>query len=113
MASNVDGNGAYSRAVVTREAFIDASNPAFVVKAREKLETENPALKLKSDAALAHAYLLLSGRPWERFTFSGLRELMVDQIIPTQLAWRVTSDDTELRVVIYFSPTDFKVFGLA
>jgi hypothetical protein len=113
MGSNADGNGAYSRATVTREAFIGASNTDFLSAARKKLEKSDPAIQLKTDAALAHAFLLLAGRPWERLTFSGLRKLMTEQIIPTQIVWRVASDEAELRTVIYFSPVDFKVFGLA
>jgi hypothetical protein len=65
-----------------------------------------------SDEAAAHLFLQLAGRPWERFTFSGLRKLMVEEIIPTQIAWRVLSDEASLRTAIYFSPSEFKVFGL-
>jgi hypothetical protein len=96
MASSADGNGAYSRATVTREAFIEASNHDFLLAARKKLEQTNSAVQSKSDATLAHAFLLLAGRPWERLTFSGLRKLMVEQIIPTQVAWRVVSDEADL-----------------
>ncbi len=113
MGSSADGAGAYSRATITRKAFIEACNPNFLLAARKELEKTNPAVRSKSDAALAHAFLLLAGRPWERLTFSGLRKLMTEQIIPTQIVWRVVSDEADLRTVIYFSPTDFKVFGLA
>ena len=38
---------------------------------------------------------------------------MVEELIPTQIAWRIELDEANLRTVIYFSPTEFKVFGLA
>jgi hypothetical protein len=113
LASNADGKGAYSRAVITREAFIKASNPEFLRAARMRIEAGNPAAASGSDAALARSYLSLPGRPWERLTFSGLRALMIEQIIPTQVAWRVGSDAVDLRTVIYFSPVGFRVLGLA
>jgi hypothetical protein len=110
MASNSDGCGAYSRATITESAFIGASNPAFLVKARKKLEEAGP--RSKSEEDLARSYLQLPARPWERFTFNGLRTLMVEQIIPTQIVWRVSSEEAEIRTAVYFSPKDFKVFGL-
>jgi hypothetical protein len=113
MASRADGDGAYSRGTITREAFIVASNPAFLAAGRKELETRIPTLESLPDPAIARALLLLEGRPWERLTFAGLRDLMVSQIVPTQVAWRVMSDQGDMRTAIYFSPTEFKVFGLA
>src|SRR6202451_4164229 len=113
MGSNADGRGAYSRGTVTKKALIDAHNPAFVHAARADLEASNPGFRNMTDITLAPAFLQRLGRPWERFTFSGLKKLMAEELIPTQIAWRVETDEANLRTVIYFSPTEFKVFGLA
>jgi hypothetical protein len=113
MGSNADGRGAYSRGAVTRKALIDAHNPAFLRAARADLEASNPGFRNMTDITLAPAFLQRTGRPWERFTFSGLKKLMAEELIPTQIAWRVETDEANLRTVIYFSPTEFKVFGLA
>jgi hypothetical protein len=113
MASSADGYGAYSRAAATSEALSEAFNPEFARAARQQLEVGNPAFRDATNSSLARAFLQLAGRPWERFAFAGLRKLMVEQLIPTQVAWRVSSDERDLRIVIYFSPKDFKIFGLA
>jgi hypothetical protein len=112
MASNADGRGAYSRGTVSREALIEAFNPAFLRAARETLQRYNPDFRNATDPFLARAFLQLPSRPWERFTFTGLQKLMTEQLIPTQIVWRVSPDDYDLRTVIYFSPKEFKVFGL-
>jgi hypothetical protein len=113
MASNTDGYGAYSRGTVTREAFIEAHNQEFLVAVRANLEASDPSCRGKTDIDLAKAFLQRAGRPWERFAFSGLKRLMIEELIPTQIAWRVPQDEADLRVVIYFSPKEFRVFGLA
>jgi len=114
MGSDSDGRGAYSRGAVTPRALIEACNPAFLHAARQKLAGDSPTFRDAADEYLASASLYLGARPWERFTFSGLRKLMVEQLIPTQIIWRVDfSSDGDLRTVIYFSPKEFRVFGLA
>jgi hypothetical protein len=113
MSSSVDGYGAYSRAAVTGNALTEALNPVFLRAVRDHLETIDPAFRDAAGASLGFASLQLAGRPWERFTFDGLRKLMVEQLIPTQIAWRVPANDYDLRTVIYFSPKEIKVFGLA
>lgn len=100
-----DGRGAYSRAVVTKTALLDASNATFIDAVRASV--------LGPEADIALESLWKPARPWERFTFEGLRKLMVTQLIPTQVAGRVSGDsERDLRTVIFFSPTEFGVFGL-
>lgn len=105
IGSSMDGTGAYSRGTVTTPALIQAYNPEFLNAVRQELGT--------NDDSLAELSLHLPARPWERFTFSGLRTLMVEQLIPTQVVWRGDSEgDDALSEVIYFSPKELKVFGL-
>ena len=112
MAHNVDGRGGYSRADLDPKTLIEVSNPAFAAAADKYLAANYPTLA-RTPYVFGHALLQLAGRPWERFTFSGLRRAMVEELIPTQIAWRMISDEHDLSTVIYFSPTDIKVFGLA
>ena len=72
MGSSADGRGAYSRGTVTKKALIDAHNLAFLRAARINLEASSPGFHNMTDVTLAHAFLQRAGRPWERFTFSGL-----------------------------------------
>jgi hypothetical protein len=66
------------------------------------------------DEVLGWHLLQRMARPRQRFTFEGLRKLMVEELIPTQVVWRATGEGNDaLTEVIYFSPTDFEVFGLA
>jgi hypothetical protein len=105
IGSSMDGTGAYSRGTVTTTALVEAYNPEFLSAVRQRLG--------RNDDLLAEASLHMPARPWERFTFSGLRTLMVEQLIPTQVVWRGHSvGDNSLREVIYFSPKELKVFGL-
>ena len=105
MSSSGSGEGAYSRATVTEQAFLAALNPVFRDAVSKSLT--NPDM-------LLYACLRQPARPWERFTFSGLRSLMVAQMIPTQVTWRVWHEGNDaLRTSLFFSPTEIKVFGLA
>jgi len=114
MGSNSDGKGAYSRGSVTPKALYEACNPAFLNAARQRLVGYDSTFKSAADETVATASLMFVARPWQRFTFSGLRKLMVEQLIPTQIIWRIdSSSEDNLRTVIYFSPKEFRVFGLA
>jgi hypothetical protein len=114
MSSNADGRGAYSRGAVTRRSLMQACNPAFLAAARKKLSEGNEPCENETDEFIAELSLHLPARPRERFTFTGLRKLMVEQLIPTQIVWRASpSSQDALRTVIYFSPNDLLVFGLA
>jgi len=108
MASNKDGRGDYSRAFVSPQSVLNALNPAFS-------EAYSSAKKIeKLDHTHMEQSLLKGARPWDRFTFTGLRSLFVNEIIPTQLVWRGYQDGNEgLKVAIYFSPCDLQIFGLA
>ena len=106
VAASCSGKGAYSYAHVSREGLLRAASPEFVraVKAHTSLSDEGLSWKVASVGA----------RPWQRFTFSGLRELMVNEIIPTQVAEHGDQEgDDGLAQPLFFSPTSFKVFGIA
>lgn len=105
IGSSDDGTGSYSRGAVTGSALIEACNPRFLSAARRRLGGD--------DASFAFMSLGLPARPWQRFTFSGLRRLMVEQLIPSQIVWRGCEEgDDALRVVVFFSPKELKTFGL-
>ena len=106
MCAAADGRGSYSRAALHVKEFPRACRPGFVaaVKAGEEMD----------DEVLGWHLLQRMARPRQRFTFEGLRKLMVEELIPTQVVWRATGEGNDaLTEVIYFSPTDFEVFGLA
>ena len=105
---NEDGCGAYSRALVSRSALVRAFADTFVSAALKN----RPDL---SDPKVQHHFLWFPCRPWNRFSFDGLRHLMVHEIIPTQLVRRVSSEGNEHSegTWIAFSPTELKTFGLA
>lgn len=106
MAFSMSGDGAYSRGAITRERMYTALNSAFANAAEKR--TGRPVREL------AEKLLLLPARPWQRFTFEGLRRLFVEELIPTQVAWRIRGNaDSDLRVAIFFSPLEPNVFGLA
>ncbi|MFA5204210.1 MAG: FRG domain-containing protein [Lentisphaeria bacterium] len=106
MCARHDGRGAYSRGTIRVSTLVGACNPAFMDAAQRYLSVDDESLGCLS--------LQLAGRPWERFTFNGLRKLMVEQLIPTQIAGQVNGDgDDGLHTVIFFSPTEFNVFGLS
>jgi FRG domain len=102
---NADGKGDYSKAYVSRLELIRAHTEKFVRLASEHLgKAEVGAMDL----------IQLRARPWQRFSFAGLRHLMVKELIPCQLVLRGDSpNEHALKTVIYFSPTDLKIFGLA
>jgi hypothetical protein len=105
MASGSDGRGDYSRGYVSGNRLIQAHNPKFLEAASEYRG---------SDGLDPAALLMLLARPWERFTFHGLKGLMIEELIPSQVVLRADAErDEALRTTIYFSPTEFKVFGLA
>jgi hypothetical protein len=102
---NADGKGDYSKAFVSRRELLNAHSEEFVRIVSQHLNTSvvNPVHLVQ-----------LRALPWERFSFSGLRRLMVKELIPCQLVLRGDSpDEYALKRVIYFSPTDLKIFGLA
>lgn len=106
MCAAADGRGSYSRAALRVQQFHRVCRPGFVaaVKAGEDMDP----------GVLGWHLLQRMVRPRQRFTFEGLRKLMVEELIPTQLVWRATGEGNDaLTEVIYFSPTDFEVFGLA
>jgi hypothetical protein len=106
MGGALDGKGAFSRAACTMIGFRAACRQEFIQVVR--------ANKGLSDDVLNWHLLQVPARPWQRFKFAGLRKLMVEELIPTQVVWRATSEGADgLRRVIYFSPTDLKTFGLA
>lgn len=106
MASTMDGPGPYSRGAVTPHGLKAACTPAFLEAVRKKIGVD---LEFKPEFIAK-----LPARPWERFTFAGLRKLMVEELIPTQIVWRADEEgDKALSTAIYFSPTEFNVFGLA
>ncbi|MGQ0581364.1 MAG: FRG domain-containing protein [Reyranella sp.] len=105
MASGTKG-GAYSRGAITKAGMYAALSRTFV-NASEK-HTE------QSIHDLAEKVLLLPARPWQRFSFAGLRKLFVEEIIPTQVVWRIRGNESHsLNTTIYFSPLELKIFGLA
>jgi hypothetical protein len=58
--------------------------------------------------------MVLQCRPWQRFSFNGLRDLLVHELIPAQLVRRVQREGNEaLATWIGFSPAELKTFGLA
>ena len=102
---NPEGKGDYSRAYVSGEELRRAHNPEFVRIASNYLGDPAPAPVL---------LLQVLARPWQRFSFAGLRRLMVRELIPSQLVLRGDDPgDSALMTVIYFSPADLQIFGLA
>lgn len=99
-----NGNGEYSRAYMSRARFLSALNPAFLCAINEyKGETRGVFSFLPLD---------LTARPWERFTFTGLRDLFVYELIPSQVIWRSEINGIEgARTVVYFNPSEIKVLG--
>ena len=103
----MNGKGPYSRAHVSRTAVSTAFSEAFIRAALQRIPSW--------DAPDRYAdFIQLPCRPWHRFTFEGLKDLMVHQLIPSQLVWRNTGEgDDVLSVWIAFSPAELKTFGLA
>ena len=103
----MDGKGAYSRAHVGRTALATAFSEAFICEALKHV----PSWK---DPSNHPDFIQLPCRPWHRFTYEGLKSLMVNQLIPSQLVLRGAVEGEEaLRVWIAFSPAELKTFGLA
>jgi hypothetical protein len=106
MCSSSDGRGSYSRAALHFKEFHRACRTAFVAAVNADQDLD--------DEVLGWHLLQRMARPRQRFTFEGLRKLMVEELIPTQVVWRAMSEGNDaLTEVIYFSPTDFEIFGLA
>ena len=102
-----DGRGAYSRGLVSRKRLVSAFTEPFVSAASEA----RPQFK---DPAQQHNLIVLNCRPWQRFSFEGLRNLLVHELIPAQLVGRVSRDGNEaLATWIGFSPAELRTFGLA
>lgn len=103
LSSNLEGTGDYSRAHVSERNLLNAHSNEFI---RVATQFRN------SPITNAHEAFSLMARPWQRFTFEGLKSLMINDIIPSQIVLRGyrTSDDNPN--VIYFSPTELKIIGL-
>jgi len=102
---NPEGSGDYSQGFVSNENLIGAHSSAFLQAALTYLGNSTPE---------AFTLLRLPARPWQRFSFAALRRLMVQELIPTQLVLRGEDPTTNaLNRMIYFSPADLKIFGLA
>lgn len=100
------GKGAYSNALVSSIGLRQAYNSNFVSAAENKLK------KVLADDR--YSGMSLPARPKERFTFSGLRKLMYEEIIPSQVSKRILSDGQQsLETYIAFSPAELNVIGLA
>lgn len=105
MSSNGDGAGDYSRAYVTEEQCLKSFSSFFISAAHKALSETKMSTK---------ELLLLPARPWQRFSFDGLRELMISEIVPTQIVlYAHASRDEALYRTIYFSPLELKILGLA
>ena len=101
---NADGRGSYSRAYVSRAGLSNAFSPHFISAVTE--------VKGHFPAQLEEV-LLIPARPWERFTFEGLRVLMITEIVPSQAILYGGRDSNEtLRRAFCFSPADINIFGL-
>lgn len=98
------GTGAYSRAHVSGDNLAEAFSDSFkriALEAHPRLEGNLGSL------------IQLSCRPSQRFSFEGLRKLMVLEIIPSQLVERSGySVEEELTIWLSFSPAELKIFGL-
>jgi hypothetical protein len=106
LAGDPSGTGAYSRASVSRGGIGRAWNPEFISAVRKHSSCEDSEQDAVALQTVAYS--------WQRFTFAGLRRLMVHELIPTQLAWRGTCDSEKaLSVSLYYSPAEFDVFGPA
>ena len=102
---NDDGKGAYSRGLVSRKRLVSAFAETFVNAASEA----RPQFR---DPAQQHDFMVLHCRPWQRFSFNGLRDLLVHELIPAQLVRRVSREGNEaLATWIGFSPAELKTFG--
>lgn len=94
---------AYSRADVSSEALGAAFSAAFVEAAKAHLGSN----------ATVREMMGLPCRPRYRFSYSGLRALMVLELIPSQIATRGTRvDDERMYETLIYSPANLDVFGL-
>jgi hypothetical protein len=106
LAVELTGKGPYSNALVSLTGLCEAYNPNFITAAERKL----------NEALANHEYggISLPARPRERFTFTGLRKLMVEEVIPSQVSKRILSDGQQgLETYIAFSPAELNVIGLS
>jgi len=98
-----DGRGAYSRGWVSRKRLVSAFAETFVCASSEYIQRGGPT-----------EVMMHRCRPWQRFSFNGLRDLLVHELIPSQLVKRVSREGNEgLDTWIGFSPAELKTFGLA